>query len=320
MSIENYQNMLMEIKDKILNKELKYKNTIIVGDNSSGKSEVLRQLLINQEKGYYFIDSVNRSFNYENVSNSDDLDETYKSVVKYRLSENNFNLVDSFDLYKTGIGAIENVYFNYYQELKRLLKSFLEIDFKITIKKDEIIGERKVLDIGQGIEKLSSGYQAIIRLFLELIYFEDSVEATVMSPVLVIDEVNEFLSAKNEEKILHFLTNRFNRMSFIVTTHSADVIASSKDCNILVLCNGDYECLDGNDFSSVTDVREIFSKVYNLSNEDETEGIEVILRHLLNAKISETWTKIEEEKLRNINKTILSNSQRLILNQIVNWL
>ncbi|SUY46826.1 ATPase AAA [Clostridium putrefaciens] len=320
MSIENYQNMLMEIKDKILNKKLKYKNTIIVGDNSSGKSEVLRQLLINQEKGYYFIDSVNRSFNYENVSNSDDLDETYKSVVKYRLSENNFNLVDSFDLYKTGIGAIENVYFNYYQELKRLLKSFLEIDFKITIKKDEIIGERKVLDIGQGIEKLSSGYQAIIRLFLELIYFEDSVEATVMSPVLVIDEVNEFLSAKNEEKILHFLTNRFNRMSFIVTTHSADVIASSIDCNILVLRNDDYECLDGNDFSSVTDVREIFSKVYNLSNEDETEGIEVILRHLLNAKISETWTKIEEEKLRNINKTILSNSQRLILNQIVNWL
>lgn len=31
MSIENYQNMLMEIKDKILNKELKYKNTIKVG-------------------------------------------------------------------------------------------------------------------------------------------------------------------------------------------------------------------------------------------------------------------------------------------------
>ncbi|MBU3203608.1 AAA family ATPase [Clostridium algidicarnis] len=320
MSIENYQNMLMEIKDKILNKELKYKNTIIVGDNSSGKSEVLRQLLINQEKGYYFIDSVNRSFNYENVSNSDDLDETYKSVVKYRLSENNFNLVDSFDLYKTGIGAIENVYFNYYQELKRLLKSFLEIDFKITIKKDEIIGERKVLDIGKGIVKLSSGYQAIIRLFLELIYFEDSLEATVMSPVVVIDEVNEFLSAKNEEKILPFITNRFSSMSFIVTTHSADVIASSIDCNILVLCNDDYECLDGNDFSSVTDVREIFSKVYNLSNEDETQGIEVILRHLLNAKISETWTKIEEEKLRNINKTILSNSQRLILNQIVNWL
>jgi len=132
--------MLIEIKDKILNRELKYKNTIIVGDNSSGKSEILRQLLTNQQIGYYFIDSVNRSFNYEKVSNSDDLEETYKSVVKYRLNENNFNLVDTFDLYKTGTDVIEKVYFNYQEELKRLLKSFLGVDFQITIKKDEIIG------------------------------------------------------------------------------------------------------------------------------------------------------------------------------------
>lgn len=319
MSIKSYQNMLIEIKDKILNRELKYKNTIIVGDNSSGKSEILRQLLINQEVGYYFIDSVNRSFNYEKVSNSDDLEETYKSVVKYRLNENNFNLVDTFDLYKTGTDVIEKVYFNYQEELKRLLKSFLGVDFQITIKKDEIIGEKKVLDIDEGIEKLSSGYQAIIRLFLELIYFEDSLEDDIKNPVVVIDEINEFLSAKNEERILPFLTNRFSNMNFIITTHSADVIASSIDFNIIVLSNNDYQCLDGNDFSSVTDVREIFEKVYNINHDNETQDIEILLRHLLNAKISETWTEVEEEKLKNIYEDALSNSQKLILSQIVNW-
>jgi len=311
--------MLIEIKDKILNRELKYKNTIIVGDNSSGKSEILRQLLINQEVGYYFIDSVNRSFNYEKVSNSDDLEETYKSVVKYRLNENNFNLVDTFDLYKTGTDVIEKVYFNYQEELKRLLKSFLGVDFQITIKKDEIIGEKKVLDIDEGIEKLSSGYQAIIRLFLELIYFEDSLEDDIKNPVVVIDEINEFLSAKNEERILPFLTNRFSNMNFIITTHSADVIASSIDFNIIVLSHNDYQCLDGNDFSSVTDVREIFEKVYNINHDNETHDIEILLRHLLNAKISETWTEVEEEKLKNIYEDALSNSQKLILSQIVNW-
>lgn len=319
MSIKNYQNMLIEIKDKILNRELKYKNTIIVGDNSSGKSEILRQLLINQEVGYYFIDSVNRSFNYEKVSNSDDLEETYKSVVKYRLNENNFNLVDTFDLYKTGTDVIEKVYFNYQEELKRLLKSFLGVDFQITIKKDEIIGEKKVLDIDEGIEKLSSGYQAIIRLFLELIYFEDSLEDDIKNPVVVIDEINEFLSAKNEERILPFLTNRFSNMNFIITTHSADVIASSIDFNIIVLSHNDYQCLDGNEFSSVTDVREIFEKVYNINHDNETHDIEILLRHLLNAKISETWTEVEEEKLKNIYEDALSNSQKLILSQIVNW-
>jgi len=311
--------MLKEIKNKILNKKLKHKNTIIVGDNSSGKSEILRQLLIEQESGYYFIDSVNRSFNYEKVSNSDELDETYKSVVKYRLNENNFNLVDTFDLYKTGTDVIEKVYFNYQEELKRLLNSFLGIDFQITIKKDEIIGEKKVLDIDDGIEKLSSGYQAIIRLFLELIYFEDSLEDNIENPVVVIDEINEFLSAKNEERILPFLTNRFSNMSFIITTHSADVIASSIDFNIIILSHNKYQCLDGNDFSSVTDVREIFEKVYNLKYDDEIQDVEIVLRHLLNAKISETWTEVEEEKLKNIYKETLSNSQKLILSQIVNW-
>lgn len=323
MSMENYQNMLKEIKEKIVNKNLKYTNMIIIGDNSSGKSDILRDLLIDQECGYYFIDSVNRSFNYEKISILEDITEiyskTYKSVLDYRLNENNFNLVDTFNLDKTGIGNIETIYSKYSKELKRLLKIFLDIDFDIVIEKDEIIGRRKVLNIGEGIEKLSSGYQAIIRLFLELIYFEDSLEDDVEHPVVVIDEINEFLSVKNEERILPFLMNRFKQMSFIVTTHSADVIANSVDCNILVLNSNEYQCLDGNDFSSVTDVREIFDEVYNLNHEDKVNDLEILLRHLLNSKISETWTDVEEEKLKNIDKHRLTNSQRLIVNQIVSW-
>ncbi|MCY6483797.1 hypothetical protein OW763_05470 [Clostridium aestuarii] len=319
MYTNSYQTMLMEIKNKILNKELKHRNTIIVGDNSSGKSEILKQLLVKQEKGYYFIDSVNRNFNYEKVSMADDLDQTYKSVVKYRLNENNFNLVDTFDLYKAGIGVIEKVYFNYHEELKVMLKNFLDIDFEITLKKDKIMGEKKVLDIKDGIENISSGYQAIIRLFLELIYFENSLGSNIMNPVVVIDEINEFLSTKNEGKILPFLINTFLNMNFVVTTHSADVVASSIDCNIIVLTENNYECLDGNDFSSITDVREIFEKIYNLSSSNEIEDIEITLRNLLNSKISETWTEIEKERLENIDETILTNSQKLILNQIKSW-
>ncbi|MBF7810071.1 AAA family ATPase [Clostridium beijerinckii] len=319
MSTKSYQNMLIEIKNKILNKELKYRNTIIVGDNSSGKSEILKELLINQEEGYYFIDSVNRSFNYEKVTNSDDLDGTYKSVVKYRLSENNFNLIDTFNLYETGTDVIEKVYFNYHEELKLMIKNFLNIDFQITIKEDKILGKKKVLDMGDGIEKLSSGYQAIIRLFLELIYFKNSLESSIVSPVVVIDEINEFLSTKNEERILPFLIKTFKDMNFVVTTHSADVVASSIDCNIIVLSSNNYECLDGNDFTSVTDVRDIFEKIYNLSSRSETDDIEITLRNLLSSKISETWTEIEDEQLKNIDKTLLTNSQKLILNQIKSW-
>ncbi|MBD8046906.1 hypothetical protein [Clostridium faecium] len=319
MYINSYQTMLTEIKNKILNKELKHRNTIIVGDNSSGKSEILRQILIKQQNGYYFIDSVNRSFNYEKVSKSEDLFETYKSVVKYRLSENNFNLVDTFDLHSTGLDVIEKIYFNYNEELKAMLKSFLNIDFRIDIIVDEVLGKKKVLNIDNNIEKLSTGYQAIIRLFLELIYFKHSLEKNITNPVVVIDEINEFLSTKNEERILPYLIKIFENMNFIVTTHSADVVASSIDCNIIVISGSNYECLDGNDFSSVTDVREIFEKIYELSSDNKTNSIEITLRNLLNCKISETWTEVEEKRLKDIDELVLTNSQKFILNQIKSW-
>lgn len=319
MFIQNYQDMLIQIKNKILNKELKYENTIIIGGNSSGKSEILKALLINQESNYYFIDSINRSFNFEKVSKLDDLKNTYKSVIKGRLSTENFNLLDTFNVYGVGTDAIEKVYFNYEKEIGKLLNDFLDIDFRITINKDKIIGDKKILDVDNGIDKLSSGYQSIIRMFLELIYFEDSLEDNSGSGVVVIDEINEFLSVKNEERILPFLLNRFNNMNFIVTTHSADVIASAVDFNIIVLKNNNYECLDGNDFSTVTDVREIFEDLYNLKENDEIIDTEILLRHLLNSKIGETWTKIEEDKLEQIDENTLSNSQKLILNQVKSW-
>ena len=45
----------------------------------------------------------------------------------------------------------------------------------------------------------------------------------------------------------------------------------------------------------------------------------MILRNILNYKISETWTEIEEEQLKNIDQITLTNSQKLILNQIKSW-
>lgn len=107
--------MLKEIKNKIENENLKYKNTIIIGDNSSGKSEVLKELLRDKSTGYYFIDSVNRTFNYKKVSSTNELKEAYKNVLKYRLEGNIFNLVDSFNLYNTGTSVIEEIYLNFHE-------------------------------------------------------------------------------------------------------------------------------------------------------------------------------------------------------------
>lgn len=319
MSITSYNNMLKEIKDKIENEKLKYKNAIIIGDNSSGKSELLRNILMDKKEGYYFIDSVNRSFNYEKIGDIQKISNTYINVLKHRLEENIFNLNDSFDFNKTGIGFIEEVYLNFEEELKMLIKDFLNVDFDIAIEDNLILGKKQKLLIDKNVEKLSSGYQAIIRIFLELLYFKNSYNNINKNPIVVIDEINEFLSTKNEKKFLPFLMKKFNNMNFIITTHSADVIASSIDFNIIVLKGNSYECLDGNDFSTVTDAREIFEKIYKLSDNNMANDIEFELRNLLNFKISGTWTEKEETKLNKIEKEKLTNSQLLILNEIKSW-
>ncbi|MCE5221632.1 MAG: hypothetical protein LLF98_10320 [Clostridium sp.] len=321
MSTENYQNMLKEISNKILNNKLKYKNTIIIGDNSSGKSEVLKSLFEYKKEGYYFIDSVNRSFDFTKVSSLKGLElGSYKKVVERRVDDvKNFNLEDSFDVFGDGNGSIEQVYFNYDKRVKSLFKELLNIDFNIEIKDNLIIGKKPLLKIGNEFEKLSSGFQAIIRILLEICYFEDSLEKDIKNPFVVIDEVNEFLSSKNEEKMLPFLKKNFKQMNFIVTTHSPDIIASSEEFNIIALKSNNYQCLDGNDYRSVTDVREIFAEIYDIKDDDKADHIEFTLRNLLNLKISNAWTDIEEHKLKLINENRLSNAQKLLLTQIKSW-
>ncbi len=232
MSIASYKSMIEEIQNKLLSDKLKHKNTIIIGENSSGKSEILKQILESKKHGYYLIDSVNRKFDYSKVSYMDSIPlGSYKKIIKRRLEDDAFNLKDTFDLYGDGNKDIEQVYFNYDKELKSLFKKFLNIEIDIKKASDEKIK----ITIGRGINKISNGYQAILRLFLEIIYFRDSLEKTVKKPVVVIDEINEFLSGKNGEKILPFLMNEFKEFNFIVTTHSTDVIVNSINCNILFL-------------------------------------------------------------------------------------
>lgn len=67
--MKSYQTMLDRVCNSIISGNLEYKDTIIIGDNSSGKSDVLRQLVQNdKEEKFYFIDAVNRYFDIEQIT------------------------------------------------------------------------------------------------------------------------------------------------------------------------------------------------------------------------------------------------------------
>lgn len=318
MFMKNYQNMLIDISNKIINNQFIYENSIIIGDNSSGKSEILKKILEESIEGYYFIDSINRSFDYEKVGKENNFEDTYLNILNKRLEEDKFNLEDSFDIFRTGIGNIENLYYNYQDKLLKLIKEFLEIDLSINLEKNKIIGERKNVYINGEKGNLSNGYQAIIRIFLEVLYFYDNVSEKNIDKVIVIDEINEFLSVKNEQKILSFLSDKFPNLKFIVTTHSADIIASADNFNIIAIGDNNYKILDSNDFNTNTDVREIFESLYGRKEEQESD-LEVSLRNLLSLKITDNWGEKEELELKNINSKELSISQKLLLKQIKEW-
>lgn len=318
MSTKDYANMLEQIVNKICNSNLNHKNSIIVGDNSSGKSDILKSLVSLSFEKYYFIDTINRTFDGSKIF---DKGSTYKgkceSITEYRLQENIFNLQDSFDIYGDGTGHVEFIFFDYIDKLKVLIKKFLDIELSVKEVKYGVFSSEEKIVINDEIEKLSNGYQAIIRMFLEIMYVYDNKGEDNIT--IVIDEIDEYLSSKNKSKIIPFLQKEFPNSKWIFTTHSADTIASTKNFNLILLKGNNYECLDSNDFSTITDVQEIFRNLYDNKIDNSTNDINTTLRRLLSLKISEKWSEQEEKYLAEIEGKDLTNSQLLLLHQIKTW-
>ncbi len=153
-----YQNMMNELADIILENKLQYHDTIIIGNNSSGKSELLKTILFKTDfENWYLIDSVNRYFSAGQIfkmSGEASKAAFSKKIVENRLKEDNYNLRDTF--YYMGVPtAIENFYFEFEGKIKELILQFLGVELEVRQSK---VGYGVYLD---GIEStLSSGYQA----------------------------------------------------------------------------------------------------------------------------------------------------------------
>ena len=64
-----YQAMVSDLCEKMISEQLPYKDTILLGDNSSGKSDVLKGVIENSDRQkYYFIDAVKREFDVKQIS------------------------------------------------------------------------------------------------------------------------------------------------------------------------------------------------------------------------------------------------------------
>lgn len=308
-----YQNMIQELRKIFQNDELTYGNSIIIGDNSSGKSDVIKCIIEdNITEKVYYLDSVNRYFSEDQIMmlNSSERIEYSDDIVGNRIKEDNFNFKDTF-FYKGAPRAIEDFYLQYEKEVRALMQDFLQAKFEI--KRNEV--EWQIIVDDEAV-KLSSGYQALLRIFLEITYFTSFHE----QGIVVIDEIDEFLSAKNAGKILNYLRKSFPKQRFIVTTHSPDLIANVQEANLIVLYHTKYEILDAGDYTSISQVYNLFKKTF-LMNDcfSLKDRIDEDLRILLNNKMSGIWKEQEEELLQKLEKENLTNAQKLLFRQIKEW-
>lgn len=232
------------------------------------------------------------------------------------IREKFFNLVDSFNLYGTSVEGIEEIYSVYEKPLQDMMKDPLGIE--IVYKRDI---DRYILIDGKR-RKLSSGFQAILRMFLELLYYHDTVVKNNKFDryLFIIDEVDEYLAPKNSYNILKFIKKQFPGIDFIVTTHSEDVIAGARNFNIIALTDSNYEILDSNDFESIIEINALFNKLFNFTkSKGKKSEIDNELRRLLNNRISGVLDINDSKCLELLKKEVLTKAQMVLLRQIEEW-
>lgn len=222
---------------------------------------------------------------------------------------------DSFNCFGTMTERIEQIYYPYEEKLQDLFEKLTDERFRLI--PGDVFGE---VEFKEGRGLLSSGYQAIVRILLELLYFQDKCveEKGIERAVVIIDELDEFLSLGYAYKIFPFLKEQFPQMDFIVTTHSGDLVAGALNANLIVLDEKGYEVMDINDCQSISEVQIIFDRVFggHMPQASETENI---LRRLFNNKINQAWTEGDQRQLEELKRENLTASQQLIYKQILEW-
>lgn len=247
-----------------------------------------------------------------------------EEIVSLRLSESNFNLVDSFGLQ---INNVESLYATYEDALRVSLEEFAGIDFKIEQRGNGITGTKSNYVVVNGNEEfLSNGYQAIVRILIELIQYENQISAD-SKIIVVLDEIDKYLSPSYTAKIFPYLQERFPLWTFCVTTHSRDLLKYTSNYILCPLKQNNegvvqYEFISSLDIHNEKQIETIFSDIFFESERKSTSSndeVDIRLRQFLNLKLTDSWDESCEHEFQEIEFEQLAPHQKLLYRQIEEW-
>ena len=215
---------------------------------------------------------------------------------------------------------IEHLYVKYRRQIEKFCESFLNKKFTIEREDDGVGNPENVVKIDGEIMTLSSGYQALIRIFCEILFFSDCMKVQRLEKgIVVIDEIDEYLSPKYSAEILNFLHDEFSNIHFIVTTHSLDLVETTENATIIVINKCTYATYTSEFLRDTVSANDIFTNLFfenrklHVSDNDDMDNQ---LCQYLNSKVAGMWDEKMQEELEQINLEDLKPHQRLIFKQI----
>lgn len=291
MNVKSVTKNLIEILTNDKN-YFKYKNILIVGENNSGKSKIIKDIIkgLKDEDNFkgklYFIDSPNRRILTERINFVDFSKLKLDEIVDARIQDKNFNKRDIFtELY--GSEVILNEIINHLDDYSKLFKEVLDINLRIEksnyeLNQNEVANHLNITDDKDGtkiyldneeLEIVSDARQSMIRMLIEVDFaFKQGCKC------ILIDEFDMNLDYVNAGKFIEKLKDIYPNVRFIITAHSIYTILGANDIDVIKIVKsygniGENECIlfDGNDLDNIEIIdKKIFVRAFKENKVDIT--------------------------------------------------
>lgn len=304
-----------------------HKNLVIVGNNSTGKTSLVKALLgravIEESKLFYYIDSQNRTIadNSESTTSTIYCDYDVFDILQTRIRKDNIAQHDVFPNQAAGgfvtyseLLANTKIYSDLVEELlgKTIsIKPKNETTEKLSKLIESSRRSKLWINSSQDIESLSSSEMAKIRIIMEV---QNAINNECN--VVIIDEFDIHFDSKEMVRFMAQLISKFSRIRFVFVIHNLEALVELQDMDGLIFIkDGNNEWIrkiDCNDISQIEEVHRLTTKYTSVRSAYEIVLSDCVSSYVKRKKISKELL----EEYKKIDVEVLSAKEKILYNYL----